>query len=30
VAPTIAQLLGLQIPQAEGRVLTEILRPSGR
>lgn len=27
VAPTIAQLLGLQIPNAEGRVLTEILAP---
>ncbi len=25
VAPTIARLLGLEIPQAEGRVLTEIL-----
>ena len=26
VAPTIAQILGLQIPNAEGRVLTEILQ----
>ena len=26
VAPTIAEILGLQIPNAEGRVLTEILR----
>jgi predicted AlkP superfamily pyrophosphatase or phosphodiesterase len=26
VAPTIARLLGLQIPRAEGRVLTEILQ----
>jgi hypothetical protein len=25
VAPTIARLLGLKLPQAEGRVLTEIL-----
>jgi len=27
VAPTIARLLGLQIPNAEGRVLEEILQP---
>jgi arylsulfatase A-like enzyme len=27
VAPTIAEILGLQIPNAEGRVLTEILEP---
>jgi predicted AlkP superfamily pyrophosphatase or phosphodiesterase len=27
VAPTIAQILGLQIPHAEGRVLTEVLQP---
>jgi predicted AlkP superfamily pyrophosphatase or phosphodiesterase len=30
VAPTIAQVLGLQIPRAEGRVLTEILEMTTR
>ena len=30
VAPTIARLLGLEIPRPEGRVLTEILLQSGK
>jgi hypothetical protein len=27
VAPTISQILGQQIPNAEGRMLTEVLKP---
>ena len=28
VAPTVAQILGVTIPRASGRVLTEILQPT--